>query len=162
MFKELDEPLQDLVGPKENPCFGCGPHNPEGFQIKSYPLEDGGLEATWTGHEHHAGSFSVMGGGVQATLIDCHGVWTAVDHIAREGVDPLPHFLTVSIDVDYLAKAPLGEPITLTSRVAEADGRRITAEVELAAAEGTVCSRGQVVCHRTDRPWGPNPYVEEA
>ncbi len=160
MFKALDEPLQDLIGPKDNPCFGCGPQNPEGFKIKSYPREGGGLVAEWTGGEHHAGSFSVMGGGVQATLIDCHGIWTAVDHVARDGMDPLPHFLTVAIDVGYRAKAPLGEPVTLTSEVVEVQGRRITAEVELTAPDGTLCSQGQVVCHRTDKPWGPNPYLE--
>lgn len=154
-----DEPIQDLLD-HENPCFGCGPDNPEGLQIKSYPDPDGdGLVAAFTSSPHHSGSGGVLGGGIQATLVDCHGVWTAVYHAALEGRDPVPHYVTAELHMEYRAPAPLAAPVELTSTVAEVQGRRVHVDVELADEGDRACTRGRVVCHALDEGWAPNPYL---
>ena len=155
----VDAPIQDLLE-HENPCFGCGPHNPEGLQIKSYPDPDGdGLVAEFTSSPHHAGSGGVLGGGVQATLVDCHGVWTAVYHAAVNGEDPVPHYVTAELAMQYKRPAPLEAPVVLVSTVDEVDPPRLSVDVEVRNEEGEVCSEGRVVCHALDEGWGPNPYL---
>lgn len=157
-MNDAQEALQDLVD-ADNPCFGCGPANPVGLRIKSYPADDGeGLVATWTGEEHHAGSAGVLGGGVQATLMDCHGIWTAVHwHARTHGGERVPHYVTAELHVAFRRPAPLMEPVTLRSRVEGAEGRRVRVAVELSDQDGEVCSTAEVVCHRLDEAWGPNP-----
>ena len=69
--------IQDQLG-GDNYCFGCGPQNPDGLQIKSY----------WEGEEtvcrfearpaFAAGPRQLLNGGIIATLIDCHSVCTAM------------------------------------------------------------------------------------
>jgi acyl-coenzyme A thioesterase PaaI-like protein len=155
----IDAPIQDLLD-HENPCFGCGPDNPEGLQLKSYPDDAGdGLVAEFTSSPHHAGSGGVLGGGVQATLADCHGVWTAVYHAAVNGEDPVPHYVTAELDIQYERPAPLEAPVRLVSTVAKIDPPRLNVDVELADADGEVCSEARVVCHALDEGWGPNPYL---
>lgn len=157
-LEPIDAPIQDLLD-HENPCFGCGPHNPEGLQIKSYPDPDGdGLLARFESSPHHAGSGGVLGGGVQATLVDCHGVWTAVYHAAVQGADPLPHYVTAELHMDYQAPAPLEAPVRLVSTVEEVHEPRAYVDVELADETGDVCTQGRVVCHALDEGWGSNPY----
>lgn len=149
--------LQDRAD--DNPCFGCGPANPVGLRIKSTPADDGeGLVATWTGDEHHAGSAGVLGGGVQATLMDCHGIWTAILwHARTHGGARVPPYVTAELHVAFRRPAPLKEPVTMTSRVERAEGRRVHVAVELADEAGRVCSTAEVVCHRLDGAGVPNP-----
>jgi acyl-coenzyme A thioesterase PaaI-like protein len=155
----IDAPIQDLLE-HENPCFGCGPDNPEGLQLKSYPDEAGdGLVAEFTPNSYHAGSGGVLGGGVQATLADCHGIWTAVYHAAVNGEDPVPHYVTAEMDISYREPAPLDEPIRLVSTIAEVDLPRVHVDVEIANQDGEVCSQARVTCHDIGDGWGPNPYV---
>lgn len=154
------EAIQDQVD-ADNPCFGCGPRNPEGLRIKSRPREDGeGLVARWQGEDHHAGSAGVLGGGVQATLVDCHGIWTAVDWHGRRHPDAerVPHYVTAELHLKYRRPVPLHDEVEIRSTVAEVEGRRVHVDVELRAEDGTVCTTGTVVCHRLDEEWGPNPH----
>lgn len=142
----------------ENPCFGCGPGNEHGLRLKSYPREGtDGLEAAYRGPSHLAGSAGVLGGGPQATLVDCHGVWTATWHAVEGGEDPVPKYVTAALETAFTAPAPLEAPIRLLSEVREIDGRRVYVDVEVLDADGTVCTEAEVACHRLDQAWGANP-----
>lgn len=155
----IDAPIQDLLE-HENPCFGCGPQNPEGLQIKSFPDPEGdGLLAEFTSSPHHAGSGGVLGGGVQATLVDCHGVWTAVYHAAIQGTDPVPHYVTAELHMDYKRPVPLQAPVRLVSSVGQVDPPRAYIDIALENEEQEVCTEGRVVCHALDEGWGENPYL---
>jgi acyl-coenzyme A thioesterase PaaI-like protein len=155
-----DEPaVQDRLD-HENPCFGCGPDNPDGFQLKSYPREDAdGLVAEYRGEDVHAGSAGVLGGGPQATLIDCHGVWTATWHAVEAGQDPVPKYVTANLETAFTAPAPLEDSVRLVSEIASVDGPRVTVDVEVRRPDGTVCNDATVECHRLDQGWGANPLV---
>lgn len=152
-----DQAVQDAVDP-DNPCFGCGPDNEQGLQIKSYPRDDDGLVATFQPKPHHAGSAGVLGGGIQATLIDCHGIWTAVDWHGREDDgETVPHYVTAEMQIRYKRPVPLEDEVELVSEVVDVDGRRVRVRVELRTEAGDVGSVGEVVCHRLDEDWGPSP-----
>ncbi|GIT53434.1 MAG: hypothetical protein Ct9H300mP16_05940 [Pseudomonadota bacterium] len=57
----MQQSLQDQYYSKGT-CFGCGPHNTEGLQIKSYARDDG-VPATWTSSEFHGNGFGFLNGG---------------------------------------------------------------------------------------------------
>lgn len=157
IVREDETAVQDMLD-HENPCFGCGPKNPEGFRLKSYPREDGdGLVAGYRGEEHLAGSAGVLGGGPQATLADCHGIWTATWHSIQAGDDPVAHYVTAGLEMRYKRPTPLTDPIRLVSSIREVDGRRVYVDIEITDEDGTVCSEAEVVCHRLDDDWGANP-----
>ncbi len=162
MTRDADAALQDQVA-HDNPCFGCGPDNPQGLQLKSYPREDGGgLEATWQGGDAHAGYPGVLAGGIQATLLDCHAIWTAAAHWARHHPDEaFPAVVTAGVDLDYERPAPNDAPVTLHGEAGPWDGRRCQVQVELRAPDGTLCTHGTVTCHRLDDAWGPNPFAAD-
>jgi hypothetical protein len=68
--------VQDQL--ERNLCFGCGPSNPNGLQIKTYYGDSEGLCTFHPRPEHSAGPPHVLNGGILATVIDCHGVCTAI------------------------------------------------------------------------------------
>lgn len=158
--REDETAVQDLLE-HENPCFGCGPANPEGLQLKSYPREDvDGLVARYRGEEHLAGSAGVLGGGPQATLVDCHGIWTATWAAIDEGKDPVPHYVTAELEIAYKRPTPLTDPIRIVSEIVGREGRRVLVDVDILDEEGRVCSQAEVACHRLDDAWGENPFEE--
>src|SRR4051794_39421359 len=115
-------PFQDQM--VDNFCWGCGSDNHSGL----------GLKSTWSGEtsvavwvprpEHAAGPRHILNGGIIATLLDCHGVCSAVaDAFRREGreigSEPEIWYATASLTVDYLRPTPLAEPVELRGTVVE-------------------------------------------
>ena len=77
--------FQDLI--EDNFCFGCGPINEQGLQIKSYWDGPGVSICTYLPEPFQtAGPRGILNGGIIATLIDCHCVCTAIAYAyEREG-----------------------------------------------------------------------------
>jgi acyl-coenzyme A thioesterase PaaI-like protein len=141
----------------DNFCWGCGADNPDGLQLKSH--RDGErVVATFTPHpEHAAGPRHVVNGGIIATVLDCHGVCTAIaDAYEREGraVGSAPDiwFATASMTVQYLRPTPLGVPLHLEAKVAHRDGRRTRVECALSAG-GKDRARAVVEAVRVPPEW---------
>ena len=147
--------LQDLI--PRNHCWGCGPDNPGGLQIKSY----------WDGDEtvciwqprppFFAGPEHVLNGGIIGTLIDCHSVITAIANAYRAegrevGSPPDVWCATASMEVKYLRPTPIDAPVTLRARVIERSGKRTTVSCTL-SANGQECARGEVVAVRVPESW---------
>jgi acyl-coenzyme A thioesterase PaaI-like protein len=130
------ESLQDRYFPAL-PCFGCGPTNEKGLQLKSFvdPADPEHIVATFQPWPEHNSGLGYLNGGIIATLLDCHSA-AAVVHAAYENGWPalppalLPH-VTAGLDVRYLRPAPLQEAVTLHARVTEATEPQITAHVWL-------------------------------
>ena len=144
--------FQDMV-PKDSPrrkCYGCGPDNERGLQIKSYWDGEEGV-CRWRPEPHHSAGPS-LNGGVAATLIDCHSVYTAIAAAYRmegremgegEEID----YATVKLTVTYLKRTPMDTTLELRAKVAKKGNRSITVETVL-MAEGEECVRGEVVAVR--------------
>jgi acyl-coenzyme A thioesterase PaaI-like protein len=141
----------------DNFCWGCGADNPDGLQLKSHWDGDVAV-AQWQPHlEHAAGPRHVLNGGIIATLLDCHGVCTAIaDAYTREeraiGSDPDLWYATASMTVDYLRPAPIESAVWLRGRIVEIDGRFTTVECEL-EADGKVRARASVRAVRVPDTW---------
>jgi acyl-coenzyme A thioesterase PaaI-like protein len=154
-----DLAIQDQIG--DNLCYGCGPANPDGLQIKSYYS---GSEATCTFRprsEHAAGPPHVLNGGILATVIDCHGVCTAIAAAYEAesrpiGSDPPLWYVTGSLTVDYLLPTPIGEPLVLRARVRESQGRKCWVVVEARSGDRDV-ARATVLAVRV-----PLSFLDQA
>lgn len=163
----MSEAFQD--GLPWNHCWGCGPANPEGLHLKSRwdEAEAGVAVARFAPRAYQmAGPEHVLNGGIIATLIDCHGICTAVaDAYARAGrpigSEPRIWFATGSLSVTYVRPAPIEAELLVRGRVTEAGERKTVVACTVSSA-GEERALGEVVAVRVPPDWlhGPgNPSV---
>lgn len=149
-----NEPIQDFAWPKGT-CHGCGPANPNGLKLKSYLSEnEDRLVATFQPDAlFNSGVPNVMYGGLVASLIDCHAMWTAIAfaHLAegRPLNDDLILYVTSELSVDYRKPTPLDRPIHLQAWTDGGSDRKTRVRCEL-GPEGTVTAIGDVLAVRYD------------
>jgi acyl-coenzyme A thioesterase PaaI-like protein len=144
--------LQDRYAP-QNSCFGCGPANPHGLRIKSFPDGDE-VRATWKASPHHQAFDNMMNGGIVGALLDCHSNWTAAHHLMLQaGAHHPPCTVTAEYAVKFRRPTPMGGPIELRARVVEASEDRATVEATLEAG-GQLCAtcRGVFVAVKPGHP----------
>ena len=109
----MSENLQDTYGP-ETVCFGCGPANEKGLQIKSV-VGDGEVVSDFDPFPEHQAFPGVVNGGIIGALFDCHMNWTAAHDIMTTGeLDSLP--VTVTADFHVRLRRPTPYPTTLHLR----------------------------------------------
>ena len=138
-------------------CFGCGPANHRGLQIKSHSHGDEYISVFQAQEHHAAGPKHFVNGGIIATVIDCHCVWTAIaDCTHREGrrlgEEPIGWHATGSLHIDYLRPVPIGAECQLVSRVTAVDGKQTAVSCTVFAA-GKERARAQVVAVRVPDSW---------
>ena len=150
-----DRAFQDLI--PHNDCFGCGPHNEGGLQIKSHWRGDVSVCRFTPGPHHKAGPSHILNGGIIATVIDCHTICTAIaDAYRREGraigSDPPIWCATASLKLRYLRPTPIDLPVELIARVREADGKKTFLGCSL-SSDGVECATAEVVAVRVPAKW---------
>jgi acyl-coenzyme A thioesterase PaaI-like protein len=135
-------------------CYGCGPANPEGLHIKSEWSDDGQfVVATFQPHpEHNAGFPNVMYGGMIASLIDCHSIWTAIAFAYRQEERPIDSieaisYVTAELNVKYLKPTPIDQPVHLKAWVEGEIGRKTRVLCEF-GPEGVVTATGNTIAAR--------------
>jgi acyl-coenzyme A thioesterase PaaI-like protein len=151
--------VQDTYAP-HSICFGCGPSNAQGLQIKSIPVSDAELVAEWRPQKHHEAFPGMLAGGIVGTLLDCHSNWTAAWHLMRKsGLAEAPCTVTAEYAVKLRRPTPTTGPVTLRSKVVESGDDRAVVEATL-EAEGKICAtcRGTFVAVKPGHPayhrWG--------
>lgn len=137
--------MQDVM---PNRCFGCGAHNEQGLQIKSFWAGDE-VVCAWRPQPHHIGHPGILYGGMIACVIDCHCIWTAVAYAHRaNGVEMsgTPRFLyvTAGLSVNYRKPAPIDSAIELRARVTEFGERKAIVKCTV-MCNGVVCADAEVV-----------------
>ena len=135
-------------------CYGCGPANEHGLQIKSFWAEDGSaVIATFHPQpQHNAGFPNVMYGGLVASLIDCHSIWTAIAYTYRHeerdhGSLPAVSYVTGKLEVSYRQPTPLDQPVLLRAVAEKIEGRKATIYCTL-GIEGQITAEGHVLAIR--------------
>lgn len=150
-----DKSLQETYAP-QNACFGCGPANPKGLRIRSFPVDEEGDEivARWTPEPHHEAFEGVLNGGIIGTLLDCHSNWAAAWHLMRrDGLESPPCTVTADFHVHLKRPTPTDGPVTLTARAAASDGPKVTVEAELTAnGETTAACTGHFIVVKPGHP----------
>ncbi|MEZ5332426.1 MAG: PaaI family thioesterase [Thermoanaerobaculia bacterium] len=151
-----DRALQDTIWP-ESRCWGCGPANTDGLRIKSRWEGDRCLCRFQARPEHAAGPPHVVNGGVLATVVDCHSVWTAIAALYRSegremGSDPPIWGVTGEMTLRYLRPTPLAEPIELRARPLEIGERKVLVGCEVVSGD-VVTVRAEVLTIRVPLDW---------
>ena len=148
---------------KDNFCWGCGADNHAGLQLQSRWEDDSTTVAQFTpAAEHAAGPRHFVNGGIIATLLDCHGVCTAIaDAYRREGreigSEPDIWFATTSMHVDYLRPTPLGPEITIRGTIVDgAPEGRIAVACTL-EVEGKERAKARVEAVQVPNEWRRPP-----
>lgn len=134
----MSQSLQDRYAP-HNACFGCGPANRDGLQLKSIVQGDE-VVCTWQPKPMHEAFPGVLNGGIVGTLLDCHLNWTAAHHLmVQAGATSPPCTVTAEYSVKLRRPTPTNAPVTLRARVVEssADRAKVTGTLE---AGGKVCA----------------------
>ncbi len=77
-----------------------------------------------------------MYGGLVASIIDCHSIWTAIAWAYREegrphGSPPSISYVTGTLNVKFLKPTRLDVPAVLRARVIEMEGKRATVQCDL-------------------------------
>ncbi|GAA5035716.1 PaaI family thioesterase [Terrabacter aeriphilus] len=135
--RDLPLSIQERLYPNL-PCFGCGPGNAKGLQLRSHPLGSGGADgvvASFTPWPEHDNGLGFLNGGIIGTVLDCHSAAAVMLEAERQGWPPLPgadlSYVTAGLDVRYLRPAPLHDTVELHAVVTEADEPQMTVRVEL-------------------------------
>ena len=143
-----DKAFQDYYPEELSHCYGCGRHNAQGLQLKSY--WDGEEScALFQPEEKHMAVPGFVYGGLIASLIDCHCTGTAAAAAYREqgrAMDTQPpiRFVTASLHVDYLAPTPIEALLEIRGIIVEVTPKKVIIEASVTAGE-TLCARGKVV-----------------
>ncbi len=144
-----------------NHCFGCGPGNRDGLRIKSFWVDEAESVCRYQPEPHQtAGPRGVLNGGIIATLIDCHGVCTAVADAYRRagremGEGELLWYVTASLQVDYRRPTPIDREVTIRARITETAGRKTWIDCDLRSGD-QVCAEARLLAVRVDAA-GPQP-----
>jgi uncharacterized protein (TIGR00369 family) len=117
-------------------CFGCGPDNPTGLQLRFEPGADGkSYRCEFKLAKQFGGPPGHAHGGIIATILDeAMGKANKLrGHVA----------LTSRMEVDYLRPVPLGERLTVEGRIGSVRGRALYNRAELRNREGVVLARSR-------------------
>ena len=148
-----EQSLQEKYAP-DNACWGCGPANPEGLRIRSFPRGEDEVFAEWQPEQKYEAFPGVLNGGIIGTLLDCHCNWTAAYHLMKQsGESRVPCTVTADYAIKLLRPTPTNGPVLLNARVVESAGDRATVEGTLSGG-GKVCAtcRGTFVAVKEGHP----------
>ena len=122
--------LQDKYAP-HGICFGCGPRNPDGLHLKSFPSGSSVL-AEWKPGKNHVAFGSFGSGGIISVLMDCHGNWAAAYALMKErGLGSPPGTVTAEYTVRFLKPSPIDRTWRLKARATKIDGNKVSVKGEL-------------------------------
>jgi len=130
--------LQDTYGP-DTVCFGCGPANAKGLQLKTFAQGDECV-AEYRVQKHHQAFPGAVSGGIICTLLDCHSNWTATWALMRRsGAHTPPSTVTADFHVFLKRPTPSDAVLKLRAHAAELSDDRALIEATL-EANGKVCA----------------------
>lgn len=117
----VESSIQESLYPFST-CFGCGPSNPQGLQIRSFESENAVVASFQPSHEHSNGMGS-LNGGIIATLLDCHSgaaVFLSSARASDSGIEFQP-WVTSGLELRYRLPTFLDGPSELRAWVESAD-----------------------------------------
>jgi acyl-coenzyme A thioesterase PaaI-like protein len=156
----MNTAIQDLYPDDFAHCFGCGRHNADGHQLKSF-VEGAEVVAHFTPLPHHISVPGFTYGGLLASLVDCHAMATAAAAAEQAagrkiGDGPAPRYVTASLKVEFLKPTPLGVELVIRGQVIERSEKKAIVALTVAAA-GSLTVRGEVVAVRMPQSMQQNP-----
>lgn len=129
--------IQEIYAPNLM-CFGCGPKNKQGLQIKSV-VEENAFIAYFQPEAHHQAFDNVLSGGIVGTLLDCHSNWCAAYSImSKLDSDTPPCTVTARYAVELLAPTPMDQRLKIIATPIEVSHKKALIKAEILA--GSICT----------------------
>ncbi|MFM7147026.1 MAG: PaaI family thioesterase [Actinomycetales bacterium] len=150
--------LQERFFPTST-CFGCGPGNPAGLHLRSFPNGSSDTAtarcvARFTTTPSHDNGLGYVNGGIIATLLDCHSAGSALlkaEQLAWGTAEGAAYpCVTAGLDLRYLRPTPLCQELSLDAYVTEFSDDEICV-LSMLTFEGKVRAEGLVRWRR----WRP-------
>ena len=141
--------LQDDM--PDNNCYGCGPNNPHGMQIKSYWDGEVSRCTYMPEPEQCAGPPQFVYGGTIASLIDCHCVGTAMAAF-HEKEGKRSWCVTGRLIVNYLKPTPIDRPVELQATVEEIGEKKALMRCTM-YSDGVATAEGEVIAIKVPDSW---------
>lgn len=144
--------IQDTYGERFQHCWGCGPQNPDGIHLKSYPSEDGEkCIVRYTPDDIYTGGVPKnLFGGMIAVIFDCHGTASAAyfAHKAK-GLDltkdtVISRYITARLEIDFKKPTPMNEEISVTASCEELTDRKVIVNMVMEAG-GEIRAKAKMV-----------------
>ncbi len=148
--------FQDLI--PDNNCFGCGPRNPLGLQVKSHWLAQDRSICKFKPAAHHcAGPPDYLNGGIIATLIDCHSVCTAIAKAYQQagraiGQGERIWYVTGAMEISYKRPVVIHSEVVLLADIVNIAEKKTTLNCTL-LTEDVACAQGKVVAVKVPPDW---------
>lgn len=144
--------LQDKYAP-HSICFGCGPANAKGLQIKSVP-GDKEVIAEFYPESYQTAFEDMLSGGICGTLLDCHSNWTAAYHLMQRNQQESPSCtVTAEYSVKLLAPTPMKGPLLVRAHVVNSSDRKAVVEASLESnGQVTATCKGTFVVVKEGHP----------
>lgn len=159
MMKNMTEiALQDKYGP-DGICFGCGPANKKGLQIKTF-VEGDYYVVRFHPKEEHQAFEGVINGGIIGAVFDCHSNWAAAHAIFLNNPEKdFPSTVTAEYSVKLKRPTPYNVELLFKAKVVSLEGVKAKIEAELLANDKvTAVSTGTFIAVDPSHPgyhrWG--------
>ena len=149
----MERALQDVI---KVHCFGCGALNERGLQIKSH-WDGDEVVCRWQPQPHHIGYPGTLYGGMIASIVDCHCLWTATAHAYRRAGEELREgafrhsYVTGALKVNYRKPVPIDRPVELRARLADFAERKVLVRCDV-LTDGALAADAEVLAVRVSRP----------
>lgn len=124
--------LQDKYGPS-GICFGCGPANEKGLQIKTFVEGDEYIVRFHPKPEHQAFE-GVINGGIIGSVFDCHCNWASAHALFKANPEKgFPSTVTAEYKIKLKRPTPYNTELLFKAKVVSLDGPKATVTGELVA-----------------------------
>ena len=144
--------LQQQYAPKSI-CFGCGPANAKGLQLRSY-LDGEYIVAHHRVQAHHHAFPGVVNGGIIGTLLDCHCNWASCWLLKQaQALEGIPSTVTAEYTIRLQRPTPMDSELYLKAWAEKAEPPRAIIHGELYADDQlTATCRGLFVAVSAKHP----------
>lgn len=120
-------------------CYGCGPANKEGLQIKSY-VEGDKVIARYRPKSYHHAFPGVLNGGIIGTLLDCHCNWASCYFLMQaQQLESPPCTVTAEYTIKLRRPTPVAQEVLLAAELVELNGNQATIHGVL-IADDKICA----------------------
>jgi len=126
--------------------------------LASYWVDDRNTICRFTPKpEHCAGPKQYLNGGIISTLIDCHGICTAIakgyELAGRSiGEGEKIWFVTGSLQVDFVKPTPIDIELTIKAQISEIQGKKMIVQCEVFSGDELTC-RAKVLAIQVSDEW---------
>ena len=110
-------------------CFGCGKDNPIGLKLK-FEWDGKTARAEFTPHQNHQGWADIVHGGILFTILD--------EAMGYASIFAGMSCVTARMQARLRCPAVVGEPLIITSTIANNEKKLLTIEATITLKDGTL------------------------